>query len=157
MAHDPAASPLSVFHRYQQEIWNEGALDKLPEIVADPYRRHYPGKIEILTNADLATRIRYYRRGLNEVIFHSVLETCAGPFVTSVWETLGTTKKGQRLCTSGIEVFKVEHGLITEVWNGHAQDGQWAWNLKWDRPVRPSDFVDVQARVRDWGQQTMAD
>jgi hypothetical protein len=77
--------------------------------------------------------------------------------VTTVWETLGTTKKGQRLCTSGIEIFKVEQGLITDVWNGHPQDGQFAWNLKWDRPVREEDFLDVKERVRDWGIQTAAE
>ena len=157
MAHDPQAGPLSVLRRYQQEVWNDGLVERLPEIVANPYRRHYPGKIEILTNDELAERVRFYRRGLHDVVFRSVFDTCDGPYVTSVWETLGTTKKGQRLCTAGIEVFKIEHGLITEVWNGHAQDGKWAWNVKWDRPVRESDFVDVDVRVRDWGQQTAAD
>lgn len=156
MAYDPNASPLTVFHRYQQEIWNNGEYAKLAEIVADPYRRHYPGKIEIVTNAQLLERIRFYSRGLREIVFHSVLETVGGPYVTSVWETLGTTRKGQRLCTSGIEVFKIEQGLITDVWNGHAQDGQWAWNLKWDRPVRPEDFLDVAERIKNWGEQTTA-
>ncbi|MSR15386.1 MAG: hypothetical protein EXR86_12650 [Gammaproteobacteria bacterium] len=101
-------------------------------------------------------RVRFYRRGLHDVLFHSVLETAESPYVTNVWETLGTTKKGQRLCTSGIEVFKIERGLITDVWNGHSQDGQWAWNLKWDRPVRPEDYLDVEERVKNWLQQTSA-
>jgi SnoaL-like polyketide cyclase len=157
MAHDPQASPRSVLRRYQVEIWNQGEVEKLAEIVANPYRRHYPGKIEILTNAQLAERVRFYRRGLTDVVFHSILEVADGPYVTTAWETLGTTRKGQRLCTSGIEIFKVEGGLITDVWNGHAQDGQFAWNLKWDRPVRDVDFLDVQERVKDWGIQTAAE
>ena len=153
MPHDPAAAPLTVLHRYQQEIWNAGVFDRIHEIIADPYRRHYPGKVELLTNRELIERVRYYRRGLTDLSFHSVLEFAGGEFVTSVWETLGTTRQGQRLCTSGIEVFRVEHGLITDVWNGHAQDGQWAWNLRWDNPVAPADHVDVQGRVKDWGVQ----
>lgn len=157
MAHDPNATPTQVLRRYQREIWNHGEVEKLGEIVANPYRRHYPGKIEILTNADLAERVRFFRRGLHDVVFHSLFEVAEGPYVTTVWETLGTTRKGQRLCTSGIEIFKVEQGLITDVWNGHPQDGQFAWNLKWDRPVREEDFLDVKERVRDWGIQTTAD
>ena len=157
MAHDPQASPSSVLRRYQVEIWNQGEVEKLAEVVANPYRRHYPGKIEILTNAQLAERVRFYRRGLTDVVFHSILEVADGPYVTTAWETLGTTRKGQRLCTSGIEIFKIEDGLITDVWNGHAQDGQFAWNLKWDRPVRDADFLDVQERVKNWGIQTAAD
>jgi SnoaL-like polyketide cyclase len=157
MAHDPQASPSSVLRRYQVEIWNQGEVEKLAEIVANPYRRHYPGKIEILTNAQLAERVRFYRRGLTDVVFHSILELADGPYVTTAWETLGTTRKGQRLCTAGIEIFKIENGLITDVWNGHAQDGQFAWNLKWDRPVRDADFLDVQERVKDWGIQTAAE
>ena len=121
------------------------------------YRRHYPGKIELLTNAQLAERVRFYRRGLTDVVFHSSLEVAAGPYVTTAWETLGTTRKGQRLCTAGIEIFKIEEGLITDVCNGHPQDGQFAWNLKWDRPVRDADFLDVQERVKNWGIQTTAE
>jgi hypothetical protein len=157
MAHDPTATPTAVLRRYQQEIWDRGELDKLAEIVANPYRRHYPGKIEILTNDELAERVRFFRRGLHDVVFHSILEVAEGPYVTTAWETLGTTRKGQRLCTSGIEIFKVESGFITDVWNGHAQDGLFAWNLKWDRPVREQDFLDVKERVKNWGQQTTAD
>ncbi len=157
MTHDSHASPTTVLRRYQEEIWNRGEIDKLGEIVTDPYRRHYPGKIEILTNAELAERVRFFRRGLHDVVFHSILEVAEGSYVTTAWETLGTTRKGQRLCTSGIEIFKVEDGRITDVWNGHAQDGLFAWNLKWDRPVRPNDYLDVKERVRDWGAQTIAD
>ncbi len=157
MAHDPRAAPSTVLRRYQMEIWNHGEVEKLAEIVADPYRRHYPGKIELLTNAQLAERVRFYRRGLTDVVFHSILEVAAGPYVTTAWETLGTTRKGQRLCTAGIEIFKIEEGLITDVWNGHPQDGQFAWNLKWDRPVRDADFLDVQERVKNWGIQTTAE
>lgn len=151
MAHDPHARPVDVLRRYQHEVWNAGAYDKLPEIVADPYRRHYPGKIELVTNAELAARVRYYRRGLRDVSFHSVLEVCEGPYVTTAWETLGTTADGRRLATAGIEIFKVENGLITDVWNGHAHDGQWAWNRLWDRPIAPEDAVDVTGGVKEWG------
>lgn len=156
MPHDAKLAPRAVLRRYQQEVWNEGRTACIPEIVSDPYQRHYPGKIEIVTNEQLAERVRFYRRGLSEVVFHSVLEVAEGEYVTTAWETLGTTRKGQRLCTSGIEIFRVVAGRITDVWNGHAQDGQWAWNLRWDRPVRPEDFLDVAERVRDWGTQTEA-
>lgn len=152
MARDPTARPIDVLRRYQIDIWNNGAYELLPEIVADPYRRHYPGKIETLSNAQLLERIRYYSRGLSGISFHSVLEVCEGPFVTSAWETIGTTRKGQRLCTSGIEIFKIEQGLITDVWNGHAHDGQWAWNLLWDETVAAEDVIDIQGRVQHWGQ-----
>ena len=152
MARDPAASPVEVFRRYRDEIWARGLVERLPEIVADPYRRHYPGKVETVTNDELAERVRYYRRGLRDVRFTSVLEVCEGPYLTTVWETNGYTQKDDRyLCTSGIEVFKVAAGLITDVWNGHADDGRWAWNLRWDRAVDPRDAVDVQGRVREWG------
>ncbi len=151
MARNPDATPTEVLRRYQSEIWNEHDYDKIGEIVANPYRRHYPGKIETLTNEQLLERVRYYCRGLSKMSFHSVLEVAEGPFVTTCWETVGYTKKGQRLCTSGIEIFKVEQGLITDVWNGHAQDGLWAWNLLWDETVGPEDVVDVQGRVMNWG------
>lgn len=151
MAHDPGADPAAVLRRYQREIWNDGDYDKLAEIVADPYRRHYPGKVELVTNAELIKRIRYYRRGLSRVSFHSVLEVAAGPYVTTAWETTGYTRDGRHLCTAGIEIFKVEQGRITDVWNGHGHDGEWAWNVLWDRTVAAGDVVDVNGRVRQWG------
>ena len=83
MAHDPVATPQAVLRRYQFEIWNAGNFAVLPEIVADPYRRHYPGKVETLTNAELIERMRYYRRGLTGISFHSIVEFSPGPLVTS--------------------------------------------------------------------------
>lgn len=143
--------PITVLRRYQQEIWNDGKLEVLPEIVASPYRRHYPGKVETLSTDELAERIRYYRRGLHDISFHSVLEVIDGPLITTAWETNGYTRDGRHLCTAGIEIFKIEHGLITDVWNGHGSDGSWAWNVVWDRTVEPGDVVDVQGRIREWG------
>ena len=152
MAHDPNADPIAVLRRYQLEVWNAGDFAALPDIVADPYRRHYPGKVETLTNAELELRIRYYRRGLHDISFHSIVEFAAGPFVTSAWETNGYARDGRHLCTAGIEIFKIEQGRITDVWNGHSGDGQWAWNRVWDRTVAPGDVIDVAGRQREWGQ-----
>lgn len=149
---DPSPpSPTAVLRRYQQEIWNDGRYAVIGELVANPYRRHYPGKVETLTNAELIERIRYYRRGLRDISFHSVLEVAEGPFVTTAWETNGHTRDGRHLCTAGIEIFRIEGGLITDVWNGHGHDGEWAWNVVWDRTVAPGDVVDVAGRVREWG------
>ncbi len=152
MAASEHPRPLDVFRRYQKEIWGDGNLDVLPEIVADPYRRHYPGKIETVSNAELTERVRYYRRGLSDISFHSVLEVCEGPYVTTAWETNGYTRDGRYLCTASIEIFRVKNGLITDVWNGHANDGEWAWNVRWDRTIDPSDHVEVSGRVREWGE-----
>lgn len=149
MSYDPDAKPIEVLKRYQQELWNEGRYDRIADIVASPLRRHYPGKCEELSHQMILDRFNFFSVQFEEMNFYSKLDVCEGAYVTSVWET--TARKledGARVWTAGIEVFKVTQGLITDVWNGHAQDGQWAWNVLWDEEMNSKERGDYSEFVR---------
>lgn len=136
MPHNPNAKPLDVLKRYQGELWNEGHYDRIPEIVAPRLRRHYPGKCEELDHKMILERFNFFSAQFTGMNFYSKIDVCDGEYVTSVWETTALRLKDDvRVWTAGIEVFKVSGGLITDVWNGHAQDGQWAWNVLWDEKL----------------------
>jgi predicted SnoaL-like aldol condensation-catalyzing enzyme len=148
MAIDTTATPTQVLKRYQQELWNEGRYERIPEIVANPIRRHYPGKVEALDHTQVLERFQHFSEGFDDMNFYSVFEVAQGPFVTSVWETTATQRDGKRVWTAGTEVFKVTDGLITDVWNGHPGDGNWAWNVLWDKTIadgEASDFTRLQS------------
>ena len=136
MTYSPNAKPIDVLKRYQQELWNQGHYDRIKDIVATPLRRHYPGKCEELDHQMIVDRFNFFSTQFENMKFYSKFDVCDGKYVTSVWETTAVRlKDGVRVWTAGIEVFKIDQGLITDVWNGHAQDGQWAWNVLWDEEI----------------------
>lgn len=149
MAYDPSAEPIDVLKRYQKELWNQGHYDRIGEIVASPLRRHYPGKCEELDHKMILDRFNFFSVQFADMNFYSKFDVCEGEFVTSVWETTALRlEDGLRVWTAGIEVFKVAQGLITDVWNGHAQDGQWAWNVLWDEEMNSEEHGDYSGLVR---------
>jgi hypothetical protein len=118
-------------------VWNEGRLEWIPDLVADPCMRHHPGSVDKFTVVDNVERVRAGRRQFPGVAFENVVLTVDGEYVTSVytmrWDAAplgdtpgppGSAEDGRREA-AGIEVFRVVDGLITETWNVEPGPGPW--------------------------------
>jgi len=114
-------SALETVTLYIERIWNEGRDDLIPELCADPIVRHDPNALTALSHAEQQARIRHNYDELRPVFTWEVL---AGDdrHITLVWNVTGRDP-GWRLC--GIEIFRVEDGVITEVWNLPYAEGRW--------------------------------
>ena len=128
--------PRSVIERWT-EVWNDGRLEWIPQLVADPCLRHHPGHSEKLTVVDNVERIRAGRKQFRGVNFENVVLAVDGEYVSSVFtmrwnadspgaapEPPGPADGGRRE-VAGIEVFRVEDGLITETWTAELAPGPW--------------------------------
>ena len=116
------STPLEIVELYIRHTSNEGDPDWIPRLCANPVRRHDPNSVTEMTHAEQMDRIRGSSARALEPQFHTVVLHGEGPFVTWIWEM--TMRKGdKRLC--GIEVFKVENGLITDMWNSPYVQGAW--------------------------------
>lgn len=112
-----------LLERYWDEVNNEGQLELVRELCADPIIRHDPkGETQRLTHDEQIARIRF---GLDEMGVHidRVVTHADDTFVTSIWEMTMTKKDDLRMC--GIEVFKVVDGRLAECWNAPYGEGTW--------------------------------
>ena len=113
------SDPRGVIERWTA-VWNEGRLEWIPDLVADPCLRHHPGSAEKFTVVDNVERVRAGRKQFPAVNFENVVLTAEGEYVTSVF-----TMRWNDGEAAGIEVFRVEDGLITETWTAELGTGPW--------------------------------
>jgi len=120
------SDPRGVIGRWT-EVWNDGRLEWIPDLVADPCLRHHPGSAEKYTVVDNVERVRAGRKRFPGVTFENVVLTVEGEYVTSVftmrWQD-PDAEEGRREA-AGIEVFRVEDGFITETWTAELGTGPW--------------------------------
>ena len=116
----PAAQIL--LERYWEEVNNQGKVDLLPGLCADPITRHDPGQDTTLSHQEQIDRIKV---GLEMGIkIDRVVTHADDEWVTSVWNMRSEAAvEGMTMC--GIEVFKVEDGLLTHAWNTRYAEGHW--------------------------------
>jgi predicted SnoaL-like aldol condensation-catalyzing enzyme len=112
-------SPRRIVERYNEDIWNAGKRGPITEIVANPLRRHHPGGTQVFTHEDMLKRFDGYQKRfpVQKVICRHYI--CEGPYVTLIWD-FRFPQDGKEQIWSSIEIFKVEGGKITDVWNPNA-------------------------------------
>ena len=120
------SDPRSVIERWT-EVWNDGRLEWIPELVADPCLRHHPGSADKCTVVDNVERVRAGRKQFPGVTFENVVLAADGEYVTSVFTMrwADPSAEGGRHEAAGLEVFRVVEGLITETWTAELGPGPW--------------------------------
>jgi len=114
----------ALVHRWTEEIWNQGSMAVIDEIVAPEYVQHIPvlpdlHGIEALKQYALAQRAaipngRYIEDDLIEEGDKVVQRwTFSG---TQMGEFLGVAGTGSPTETTGTSTFRIAHGKIAEVW-----------------------------------------
>jgi hypothetical protein len=114
-------SPVHVVRRYLEDIYHRGNVELVRELCADPVTRHEPGATRTLTHQDQIERIS---ADLPQWQPHFTAEVLAGDgeFAVLVWTARGRTADRT---LSGIEVFQVQDGRITDVWNTSYSTEPW--------------------------------
>ncbi len=112
---------VAVVRRYLDEIYHRGDTAVVREICADPLVRHDPGRRTELTHEAQIARID---ADLPQWQPFFTAEVLAGDdeHAVLVWTAEGRTAD-RRL--TGIEVFRVDEGRITDVWNAPYTTEPW--------------------------------
>lgn len=115
------ATPVGVVRRYLDEIYHRGRTDLVREICADPVVRHDPGRRTELTHDAQVARIE---ADLPQWRPWFTADVLAGDdeYAVLVWTADGRTAD-RRL--TGIEIFRVRDGRITDVWNAPYTTEAW--------------------------------
>ncbi len=116
-----ASLAVAVVRRYIVELYNDGNVDLVDEICGDPMARHSSDGVTRLSRTEQSDRIR------KDLAAHDPKFTIVSLFgddthACLTWnaERLST---GETLC--GIEIFEVNDGVITDVWNSNYFKGTW--------------------------------
>ena len=111
-----------LLERYWDEASNQGNVELIRELCADPIIRHDPEKVTELSHQEQIDRVLFgiEKMGvqISRVLIHADENTA-----TSVWNLTSTTDENLKLC--GIEVFRVENGRLAECWNTPYAQGHW--------------------------------
>ncbi|MFM2372903.1 MAG: hypothetical protein RIS85_2625 [Pseudomonadota bacterium] len=113
---------LEVVTLYNLEIWNKGRFDLIPELCADRIVRHDANTVTVLELDEQIARIKHNYEELRPT-FEPVILAGDDEFITLVWNVTGRDPNW-KWC--GIEIFRVQHGKIVEVWNSPYVDGRWS-------------------------------
>lgn len=113
--------PVDVVRRYLDEVYHEGRVEVVREICANPMLRHDPGVVTPMSHEEQIARIN---ADLPQWQPWFTIDVLAGDtrYATLVWTAHGRTADRT---LSGIEVFRVVEGRITDVWNTAYSDQPW--------------------------------
>ncbi len=106
--------------RIATEIWNNGTLDVIDEIMADNYVRHNPESMEINTieGPDALKEYVSATRAMYPDFKLEVHNSCAsGDMVASNWTVTGThSEAGKEVTVNGLVMTRYENGKAVEEW-----------------------------------------
>ncbi len=106
---------------YTDEVYHARDPEAPARYIADPCLRHEAGELITMSIGENQERIGGFLAKYATAVFTNKVTVSAGEYVTSCYEAdLGA---GQVI--SGIEVFRIVNGKITETWNAHPVQGAW--------------------------------
>jgi len=113
-------TPLRAVQMYNDDVWGRHQRELIVELLANPLRRHHPGHTEVFTHDDMLKRYDNYFSKNREMRAVARRYVCEGAYVTLLWDIDMVANDGKVSTISGIEIFKVVDGKITDVWNPNA-------------------------------------
>ena len=117
-----STKPIRLVERYLFELYNAKNVDLVHEICGEPMARHAAGSVTHLTRADQVERIAK-DLAAHDPFFTVVTLVGDDTFASLTWNA-ERRSTGETLC--GIEIFKAEDGVITDVWNSNYFEGSWS-------------------------------
>ena len=112
------------FNRYTNEVYLARDASAAARFIADPCLRHEHGRLEVMSLADNMARMQHLLDRTTAMEFENSVDVHDGSHYVSCYN-LTFINGDERQTISGIEVFRVVDGLITETWNSTTQPGAW--------------------------------
>ena len=116
----------ALLRRFYEELWNQGNLDAIPELVAEDFVDHHPLRGAPPGREGLAALVTTWRTAfpdMCETVEGLIAEgdKVAGRFSmrgTHGGEFMGVLPTGRSVTMSGIDIVRVAGGKIAEFWYG---------------------------------------
>ena len=112
--------------RLQEEVFGEGKLESVDELLAPDYVSHAPGDPELSRGPeDIKEIVRAYHSAFPDISFTVEKQVAEGAMVVTRWiargthrgEFMGVPPSGSRIEVSGMSMDHISGGRIVENWN----------------------------------------
>jgi hypothetical protein len=109
------------------DVWYDGDIDVLDEIVADTFVRHGHRGTVVRTRAQAKDDMLQYRESVAFAEVRIDAQTVSQNEVWSRITTIGVNRKTEEPSTiSWLQVCRIEHGRIAEMWMLYALGSDWS-------------------------------
>ena len=110
--------------RYTDDVYMARNPEAARSYIADPCLRHEHGQLVTMSIEENVARVRDFLARATTMQFDNVVLVDDGTHVASAYNiTFGNGDAVQTV--SGVEIFRVVNGKITETWNSSIQPGAW--------------------------------
>lgn len=106
---------------YTNDVYHARDPEAPARSIADPCLRHEAGELQTMSLEANNARIAGFLARFPKATFTNKVIVSEGEFLTTVYEA----DLGDGSSISGIEVFRIVGGKITETWNSHPTPGRW--------------------------------
>jgi steroid delta-isomerase-like uncharacterized protein len=112
--------------RLQEEVFGQGELESVDELLAPDYVSHAPGGPELSRGPEAIKEIvRAYHSAFPDINFTVKKQVAEGDMVVTRWiargthrgEFMGVPPSGRRIEVSGMSIDRISGGRIVENWN----------------------------------------
>lgn len=109
---------------YTDAVYHDRNPDAAERYIADPCIRHEHGHRVVMSLAENKTRIAGFIASVTNLRFENAAALAEGELYAAAYQ-FSFTSEGADSTLSGIEIFRIENGKITETWNAAAGEGPW--------------------------------
>jgi ketosteroid isomerase-like protein len=121
-----AADPLAVSQRWWDDIWRDGNLAVVEELLTEPFTRHTSTGSETVSRAAYRGRLAEFQRVLSRVQTTIHDRTVDGDRVWTRALSKGINKEtGERSVVTWLIVQRIEDGRIAEHWVATFPNVEW--------------------------------
>jgi steroid delta-isomerase-like uncharacterized protein len=122
----PTEANKRISWRLQEEVFGQGKLESVDELLAPNYVSHAPGDPELSRRPeDIKETVRAYHSAFPDIIFAVEKQVAEGDMVVTRWiargthrgEFMGLPPSGRRIEVSGMSMDRISGGRIVEIWN----------------------------------------
>ena len=115
------ARNLETMRLWGAEVWGEGRLELVPDLVGPEYVRHNAEGTRVVTPESYAKEIAA-ARGRN-VRFEMDAASIDGDLLWTRWTSSGNGPDGESRTAKGLQLYRFEEGKLVETWNLVAPGG----------------------------------
>lgn len=109
---------------YTEAVYHRADPDAVGRFIADPCIRHEHGHRVVMTLAQNRERVAGFLASATNVRFENAAALAEGELYASAYQ-FSFEQDGQSHTLSGLEIFRIQDGKITETWNAAAGQGPW--------------------------------
>jgi predicted SnoaL-like aldol condensation-catalyzing enzyme len=110
--------------QYTDAVYHGRDPDALARFVADPCIRHEHGHRVIMSLEQNKARVSGFLATASDIRFENASALAEGDLYAAAYQ-FTFRQGGNEQTLSGIEIFKIVDGKITETWNSAAGQGPW--------------------------------